>query len=198
MTAIVLVRADDAGIARAAERVRAGEVVAFPTESSYGLAALALDAAALQRLVELKGRAASQRISLLVADASMLAEVTRELPARARALIAAHWPGALTLVLPARAGLAPQLVNEHGGVGVRVSSDPVAQALVRAVGAPITATSANLGGQPAATTAQEASIAGVALVLDDGPRTAAASTVAEVAADGAVTVLRAGPVDVGG
>jgi L-threonylcarbamoyladenylate synthase len=194
VTATIL-SADDAGIAQAAGLICAGEVVAFPTETLYGLAVDALDEAALARLVQLKGWVAEHPISLIVADEAMLQRVVTAVPSAARRLMGEHWPGPLTLVLPAADGLPAVLVNPRGGVGLRVSSDPVARALVQAVGRPITATSANRSGQPAATDAGLAAREAVSLVLDGGVRETSASTVVEVL-DRPV-LLRQGAVELG-
>ena len=185
-------RADAEGIRRAAVAITEAAVVAVPTETSYGLAADALDPLAVARVLAIKGRSEGHQVSVLVADRAMLARVAARISPVAEELMARHWPGALTLVVPAREGLPAALVNSTGGVGVRISSDPVVQALLRAVGRPITATSANRSGEPAATEAEGAGLAGVALVLDDGPRCAPASTVVDVT--GVPVVLRQGAV----
>jgi L-threonylcarbamoyladenylate synthase len=190
-----ILSADDAGVSRAAGLICAGEVVAFPTETLYGLAVDALDEAALGRLGQLKGRVAEHPFPLLVADEAMLLRVVAAIPPAALELMREHWPGPLTLVLPAAEGLPVSLVNERGGVGLRISSDPVARALVQAVGRPITATSANRSGRPAATDAALAAQEPVSLVLDDGVRDTAASTVVEVM-DRPV-LLRRGAVELG-
>jgi L-threonylcarbamoyladenylate synthase len=141
-------------IVAAAAVLRRGEVVAFPTETYYGLAADALDDGALARLFALKGRGAEKASALLVTDMAMFAELCAEVPARALELAAAHWPGPLTLALPARPGL-PAAIVHQGFVAARVSSNELAFALVRAAGRPITATSANPAGAPPARTAAE-------------------------------------------
>ena len=191
-----ILRAGDAAVARAAELILSGAVVAYPTETLYGLAVDALDELALARLVGIKGRDPARPFPLLVTDIEMLAGVVEAVPPAARRLIEAHWPGALTLVLPAAAALPRALVGPRGGVGVRISSEPVARALVAAVGRPITATSANRAGEPPATCAAAAASLEVALVLDGGVRDAAPSTVVEVLER--PIVLRAGMVLVDG
>jgi L-threonylcarbamoyladenylate synthase len=119
-------------------------VVGFPTETFYGLGVDALDAGALDRLRAVKGRGAEKAISVLVTEA-MLEVVVAEVSPRARALMAAHWPGPLTLALPARPGLPEGLVMD-GCVAVRWSPHPLAQRLVEELARPITATSANPAG----------------------------------------------------
>jgi L-threonylcarbamoyladenylate synthase len=147
--------AEDALIAAAAAALRRGEVVAYPTETFYGLGVDALDEAALARLATLKGRQAEKTVSVLVADLAMAERLCAEISPAARRLIAAHWPGPLTIALPARPGLPAALVAD-GCVAVRQSPHPVAAALVAAFGGPVTTTSANRAGEPPATTAASA------------------------------------------
>jgi len=157
-------------VAEAAAAIGRGEIVAFPTETYYGLAVDALDGAALDRLFALKGRDGEKATALLVADLAMLAELCAEVPPRVHALVTAHWPGPLTLALPARPDLPPAIVRD-GFVAARVSSHPLAHALVVAAGRPVTATSANpAGGAPARTAAQVRAYFGTAgcHILDGG------------------------------
>ncbi|HVU50814.1 MAG TPA: L-threonylcarbamoyladenylate synthase, partial [Polyangia bacterium] len=140
-------------LAVAVVALRRGEIVAYPTETFYGLAVDASDELALARLRELKGRA-EKAFSVLVVGPEMLAGLVEPPPEKARALMERYWPGALTLALPARAGVPAALVAD-GCVAVRESPHPLARALVRAFGGPITATSANLAGAPPATTPDE-------------------------------------------
>ncbi len=143
---------DEARIAEAVAAIRAGEVVVCPTETFYALAADARSVKSLERVFELKGRDAAKTIALIAADAKMAFSIAREIPHLARRLARKFWPGPLTLVLPARDGLPEALLGPDGGVGVRVSPDRYASALALALDAPITATSANLSGAPAAVT----------------------------------------------
>jgi L-threonylcarbamoyladenylate synthase len=173
-----------------------GEVIGFPTETFYGLGVDALDPSALERLRARKGRGAEKAISVLVTEA-MLEAVVAEVSPAARALMAAHWPGPLTLALPARPGLPEGLVME-GCVAVRWSPHPVAQALLEGLGRPLTATSANPAGAPPPTTAAgvRAYFAGC-LVVDGGETPGGQpSTLARVRGD-VVEVLRAGAVPLG-
>jgi L-threonylcarbamoyladenylate synthase len=134
-----------AALAAAVAELQRGAVVAFPTETYYGLAVDALDLSALERLFALKGRGAEKTSALIVADLAMLAALCAEIPEKARELATAHWPGPLTLALPARPGL-PEAIVQDGFVAARVSLHPLAHALVLAFGRPITATSANPAG----------------------------------------------------
>ncbi len=140
---------------QAIEALRSGEVIVFPTETFYGLGANALDEDAVERVAVLKERDAKNPIALIISDLDMLKEVVANPPPIAERLMGVFWPGPLTLVLPAKKGLSPLLCNPNGGVGVRVSSHPIASALVRMLGHPLTATSANpSSAEPARTIAQ--------------------------------------------
>ena len=141
---------------QAVEALRRGEVIVFPTETFYGLGADALNPAAVDKILLLKGRNPDNPIPLIIADRAMLEEVVREFPPAAQRLADRFWPGPLTLVLPAKARLPAPLLNRDGGVGVRVSSHPLARRLSRELGRPITATSANLSGRPPARSIAEA------------------------------------------
>jgi L-threonylcarbamoyladenylate synthase len=173
-------------------------VVLYPTESYYGAAVKALDPGAVGRLVRLKGRPPDSPLPLILPDRASLYQVVSRVPARAEALMDRYWPGPLTLVLPARPGLPGALVGPYG-VGVRLSPHPVAVALARSAGGPITATSANPAGAPPPRTASEAQAAlpEATAVLDGGPLPGGSpSTVLAVAADGDARVLRLGAVHV--
>jgi L-threonylcarbamoyladenylate synthase len=183
-------------IERAAAALLAGGIVCVPTETMYGLAVDIRRADALERLVELKGRDDRAPFGLIAPDAACARGLAQVWPAKAEQLVDRHWPGPLTLVVPARADLAPQLIGRSGGVGVRVSSHPWAAALARAVGGAITATSANpVGAAPALTIAAARAYFGdrVDVYLDAGPAAVPTpSTVVQVAPDGALTILRQG------
>jgi L-threonylcarbamoyladenylate synthase len=155
-------------VAAAVATLRRGEIVAYPTETFYGLGVDALDEAALARLGALKGRG-DKATSVLVVGADMLERLCEPPSTLARALMARYWPGALTLALPARPGVPEALVLD-GCVAVRESPHPVARALVTAFGGPVTTTSANLAGAPPATTPEqvEAALGGRCQVLHGG------------------------------
>jgi L-threonylcarbamoyladenylate synthase len=189
-------------IVSAAAALRRGDVVCLPTESTYGLAVDIRSTAGLARLVALKGgRARAAPLGLIAADVAQAVSVASCWPAAAADLAVRHWPGPLTLVVPAAAGLAAALVGPGGGVGVRVSAHPWARALAAELGAPITATSANPSGQAPAVTAAAARAcfgSGVAVYLDGGRCAGPVSTVVRVDADGAITILRAGAISLAG
>jgi L-threonylcarbamoyladenylate synthase len=128
---------------RAAALIRSGAVVAFPTETVYGLGANALDARAVARIFEIKARPAFDPLIVHVAGEAMLARVAREIPQSARALIARFWPGPLTLVLRKSAEIPDLVTSGLETVGVRMPAHPVARALIERAQTPIAAPSAN-------------------------------------------------------
>ena len=131
-------------------------MIVFPTETLYGIGADALNPSAVECVFALKGRDAANPIPVLVEDQAMLSQLVTAVPPVAEKLIARFWPGPLTIVLPARPDTPAPLVNQRGGIGVRISSQPIAAALVNQLGRPVTATSANPSGQAPARTVAEA------------------------------------------
>ena len=164
-------RALEERIEAAAAVLRRGGLVAYPTETFYGLGALARDAAAVARLAAAKGRPDGKPLPLLAADRAAVEEVAVLSPRAAR-IADRLWPGALTLVLPARAGLPPEVTAGTGTVGIRVPGSEVARALARAAGGAIVSTSANPSGEPPpadAAALSPALRARLDAVLDAGP-----------------------------
>lgn len=140
-------------IARVVERLKAGDVVALPTETVYGLAANALDAKAVARIYAVKGRPAHNPIIVHVADLDMARQCAANWPSTADRLSRSFWPGPLTLVV-ARADVVPDIVTAGGDtVGLRWPSHPVMQAVIRACGFPLAAPSANRSNALSPTTA---------------------------------------------
>jgi L-threonylcarbamoyladenylate synthase len=190
-------RRDDPLFEKAVVIIGKGDVVVYPTETFYGLGADALDPDAVMKVVALKGRDPGNPIPLIVADRGMLADIVSETPRAAIRLMDLFWPGPLTLVLPGKRDLPAPLLNPNGGVGVRISSHPVAARLARELGRPITATSANPSGEDPARSYAEAMkyFSGtVEVILDGGglPGTKG-STVVEVAGD-SVKIIREGEI----
>jgi len=186
-------------IARAAALLRAGRLVAFPTETVYGLGANALDALAVARIYEAKGRPSYNPIIVHVSGVEQVRDVAREWNARASALAEAFWPGPMTLVLPRRE-IVPDIVTAGlDSVGVRVPAHPVARALLDAARIPIAAPSANRSMELSPTTGRhvEKSLGdAVDLILDAGPtRVGIESTVIDVTSD-IPTILRPGTISI--
>ncbi len=160
-----------AAVQRAAELLRAGEVVALPTETVYGLAANALDAAAVRRIFEVKQRPAHNPIIVHVCDLAMAWRCVAGWPELAERLAAAFWPGPLTLVLPRGAGIPDEVTAGGGTVGVRLPSHALMQAVIRECGFPLAAPSANLANELSPTSAAhvlQSLGARIPLIVDGG------------------------------
>ena len=172
----MIVPATPDNIDRAAELLRDGRLVAFPTETVYGLGADARNADAVRRIFAAKGRPVDHPLIVHLADASALPRWARTIPAGAQALADSFWPGPLTLILPRAEGVADVITGGQDSVGLRVPGHAVAHALLVKFGAAggdgIAAPSANRFGRLSATTAQHVADEfgdEVALTLDDGP-----------------------------
>ncbi|PIR20100.1 MAG: threonylcarbamoyl-AMP synthase [Deltaproteobacteria bacterium CG11_big_fil_rev_8_21_14_0_20_47_16] len=135
-------------IAEAVEALKAGQAVAYPTETLYGLAVDVTSDKAVKHLYDLKRRDYGLPVAILVADMKMLQDYVTNIPEPARGMVKQFWPGALTILFTAGDKISRSLMTNTGKIGIRISSHPVATALVRAFGKPITTTSANLSGYP--------------------------------------------------
>jgi L-threonylcarbamoyladenylate synthase len=175
---------DSAAIAEAASIIRAGQLVAFPTETVYGLGGDGLNAVALGRIYTVKGRPPDNPLILHLCSQDQLPLVATDVPAMARRLVQAFWPGPLTLILPKTPGVPDLVTAGLTTVAVRMPAHPVALALIKAAHTPLAAPSANRSGLPSPTTAQHAfdDLRGrIPLILDAGPtRIGLESTVLDV------------------
>jgi len=159
-------------LTRAAQLIRDGGLVAFPTETVYGLGANALDDKAVARIFQVKGRPSSSPLIVHVTDEEMARSVTAEWPEIARSLAARFWPGPLTLVLPKAASIPDIVTAGLNTVGVRVPAHPIAHELIRRAGLPIAAPSANRFTEVSPTTADHVrAVLGdrVDTIIDGGP-----------------------------
>lgn len=196
----VLVVGDDDPTAiaeRAASVLRAGELVVMPTDTVYGLAADAFDPAGTDRIFAAKGRDESLPLPVLIRSPKQLLGLVAEVPDEADRLMAAFWPGPLTIVVAHDPNLQWFLGDNRGTVAVRMPADDTALDLIRAVG-PLAVTSANRSGQPAATTIEQAREQlgdDVTLWIDGGTRAdTQPSTIVDLTRSHP-HVLRAGPLD---
>lgn len=165
-------QADRASICLAAATLAAGGLVAIPTETVYGLAANALDSAAVAKIFVAKGRPQDNPLIVHIADMGMLEPLVAELPPAARVLAERFWPGPLTMVLPRSEAVPPIVSAGLPTVAVRFPSHPIARAIIREAGVPLAAPSANLSGRPSTTTAQHCvtDLTGkVDMIVDAGP-----------------------------
>ena len=172
---------------RAAEILVSGGLVAYPTESFYGLAVDATNEKAIQRLFRAKKRSGSRPVLILIPSVEILSRYVDPIPPIALRLMETFWPGGLTLVFGAGPRVSPLLAAGTNKIGVRLSSHPVAMALTQAIGVPISGTSANISGEPACRNADDVLAClgeRVDLILDGGMTTGAAgSTVLDVTVD---------------
>lgn len=182
-------------IARALQILRAGGLVAFPTDTVYGLGALAFYGRAVESIYTAKDRPVEKAIPILIGDTRDLEKVAVEIPKTAELLASRFWPGPLTILVPKRTEL-PNAVSVTSTIGVRVPDHEIARALLRAAG-PMAVTSANLSGQTSPATAEEVFVqlhGRIGLIIDGG-RTPGGlpSTVVDCSGE-TVRILREGPI----
>lgn len=186
-----------AELARAVSALRRGGVVAFPTETFYGLAADPRSVPAVRKIFELKRRGLDHPLPLIASDIDQVNDHVGTMTPLAARLAARGWPGPLTLIIPASPRLCEDVHLSTGKIAVRVSADPVARALARSAGHAITATSANISGDPPAATAGRVAAsfgAGLDVLIDAGATPAGLpSTIVDATGDAPVLV-RAGAV----
>jgi L-threonylcarbamoyladenylate synthase len=159
-------------IGQAAAFINNQGVVVFPTQCLYGLAANAMDTGAIKKIFHIKQRPETKPILVLIHSINDMERLVANIPNPAIILMQAFWPGSLTLLFDAAPGVSDLLTAGTGKIGVRIPSHPVARALVRAAGKPITGTSANVSGAPGCSRIRELPqklIQAADLVLDAGP-----------------------------
>src|SRR5450631_141367 len=187
------------GVAAAAEAVRRGEVVVLPTDTVYGVGADAFDSDAVAEVLTVKGRGREMPLPVLVPNPQTVDGLAADVPAYARDLIHAFWPGPLTLVLHAQSSLMWDLGETNGTVALRMPGNDVTLRLLTEVG-PMAVTSANVSGQPPAATILDAASqlgSAVSVYLDAGPAAGGlVSTILDCTLDAPV-ILRAGAVSAG-
>lgn len=183
---------------RAATVLLQGGIVAFPTETYYGLAADPFCEPAVSRLFQVKRRPALKPLLLLIDRIEQLQEVAAEVPAQYQELMERFWPGPLTLVFPARKELPAVLTGNTGTIGVRISPHPVARELIRMTGRPLTATSANFSDLPPARTAREVQTMfqnSLDYILDGGETAAGLCSTVVGLEGGRMVLFRRGQID---
>jgi len=146
---------DQAALDRVIEILKSGQVVAYSTETFYGLGADAGNAAAVDRIFDIKGRDQSNPIPLIIGCIDMMNKLVLNIPENAARLIEKFWPGPLTLVFIATTAVNPVLTGGTGKIGIRLSSHPLARRLSEGISGPLTATSANLSGAGECVTAHD-------------------------------------------
>jgi L-threonylcarbamoyladenylate synthase len=184
-------------LSKAVEILANGGIIAYPTETFYGLGADATNEKAIEKIFAVKGRNFKNPISLIISQADDIYPLVQDLPETAQKLMAAFWPGALTIVFLAANNVSPLLTAGSGKIGLRVSSHPVAREIVQKLKRPLTATSANLSGAPECAKASEVAeqignIIDAIVDLGDTPGTKG-STIIDVTCDPPV-ILREGAI----
>ena len=186
---------DPAAIQKVLLILKSGGVIAYPTETFYGLGADACDEKAIHQIFAAKGRDFKNPIPLIIHEKSALARWVSDMPEIAEKLIEKFWPGPLTLVFQAVPAIHPRLTAETGKIGIRVSSHPIATILAKLLQCPVTATSANLSGASECTNAaqvREQLGDKIDAILDGGPTPGGkGSTIVDVSVT-PVRVLREG------
>lgn len=162
---------DPAAVAEAVQRLQAGDLVGLPTETVYGLGADASNDAAVAKIFAAKGRPADHPLIVHIASRQQVTDYAAAVPEFAQRLMAAFWPGPLTLILPRKPGIATAAAGGQDSIGLRCPAHPAAQALLQACGLGIAAPSANRFGRVSPTTAQHVAdeLGADLLVLDGGP-----------------------------
>jgi L-threonylcarbamoyladenylate synthase len=191
----ILLATSPQAIPRALEILRAGGLVAFPTDTVYGVGALAFDEKAVESIYTAKQRPAEKAIPVLIGDHADLSQVAEEIPMSATKLTARFWPGPLTVLVPKKPSL-PAVVSSTATVGVRVPDHEVARSLLRLAG-PMAVTSANISSQPSPSTAEEVNEqlgTRIALIIDGGRTPGGVpSTLVDCTGD-EIQILREGPI----
>lgn len=170
METITLPTNDPAAISQAGRMIAAGDLIAFPTDTVYGLASTPFSGSAIEKIFLAKGRDFNKAIAILVGSPEQIPQVANSFPEHAQVLASRFWPGALTLIVPIASRL-PKVISPFATIGVRMPNHPFTLALLQALG-PLATTSANISGQADARTAKEtlAQLSGkIPLVLDGGP-----------------------------
>jgi L-threonylcarbamoyladenylate synthase len=184
-------------LSKAVEILANGGIIAYPTETFYGLGADATNEKAIEKIFAVKGRNFKNPVSLIIGQADDIYPLVQDLPETAQKLMAAFWPGALTIVFLAANNVSPLLMAGSGKIGLRVSSHPLAREIVQKLKRPLTATSANLSGAAECVKASEVAeqigdIIDAIVDLGDTPGTKG-STIIDVTCDPPV-ILREGAI----
>jgi L-threonylcarbamoyladenylate synthase len=188
---------DPSVLSRAAEVVRDGGIIVYPTETVYGIGSGAFQAGAIKRLHALKRRNEPKPLILLVGHSEEIPPLVREIPAPARVLMETFWPGPVTLLFSAAPGLPEELTQGRGTIGIRIPSSDLCLRLLALCGVPLTSTSANLAGEaPLRSIGEMISLfpAGVDLYLDAGELPPSRSSTVVDVSRGTPSIVREGAI----
>ena len=191
----IILASDPAAISTSLKILHEGGLIAFPTDTVYGVGALAFNGRAVESIYLAKDRPIEKAIPILIGDVGDLEKVASTIPEMARKLASCFWPGPLTLIVPKKLTL-PEAVSATDTVAVRIPGHDVARAILRAAG-PMAVTSANISGQPSPSTAEEvfAQLGGrIALIIDGGKIPGGVPSTLVDCAQERPKILRAGPI----
>lgn len=189
--------ADYPALTRAARIIAQGGVIAFPTDTVYGLCCDLFNPDAVARIYEIKGRPATMPLIAMLAECGQWPQVATALPNAARQFMQRWWPGPLTIILPARPDIPEPVLGGGATIGVRIPDHPVALKLLHLTGRPLATTSANLSGQPSVNTATEVAAQlgrRVDLILDAGDAPGGIPSTILDCTTTPPTILRQGPI----
>lgn len=191
------IRSDDKAAPQAArEIIRSGGLIIVPTDTVYGIAADMWQENAVRGLYKAKQRPPDKAIPVLLSDTGFLMDIAEQVPASAQILAQTFWPGPLTIIVPRRAEI-PEIVSAYDTIGVRIPAHEDTRAVIRACGGALAVTSANLSGEEAPITAEQAAQSlgdSIGLVIDGGTCPGgSASTVVDTSKD-TVAIIRQGPI----
>lgn len=186
-------------VSLAAEYLRQGKLIGFPTETYYGIGVDPENGQSVAQVFKIKKRTIKKPLLVLIESRQQLENLVEYIPRSYYRLMDQYWPGALTLIFPAKASVIPGLTAHTGTIGIRLSPHPLAKALIQAVGKPITATSANISGRPAAQSAGGVlNMFGNNLdyILDGGKTAGGASSTVVAEEKGRLVILRKGQINI--
>jgi L-threonylcarbamoyladenylate synthase len=190
------VHPDARAINNAVEVLKTGGIVALPTDTVYGIAAMPFNKKAVSKLYKIKGRSDKKPIALLVSSKSQVKRFSGSIPAKASQLMKNHWPGPLTLIFNKKRSVPDSLTSGFKTIGIRMPKNNIALKLIKRAGGALAVTSANISGKkPATTAAQIKGLKGIDLILDGGKCKIGVPSSVIAVSGGELRILRKGPLD---
>ncbi len=192
-----IVKPNEDSVKKAGEILRCGGIVAFPTDTVYGLGAVYTDVSAVMKIFEAKGRDEGKPLSILISDISQVDELAREIPENAKKLMRAFWPGALTVIVK-KSESVPACVTAGGDtVGIRMPSSETAREIIECAGSPLAAPSANISGKRSAASGddvREDLFGRIDMIIDGGRCDIGVSSTVVDLTEGKIRILREGTI----
>jgi L-threonylcarbamoyladenylate synthase len=180
---------------QAVKLLRKGSIVAFPTDTVYGIAALPFDKKAVQKLYKIKGRSDKKPIALLVSSKSQVKRFARRIPSKAKQLINKYWPGALTIIFPKKRSVPDFLTSGFITIGIRMPKNKIALKIIKACGGALAVTSANKsGGKPAVSAKEIKGLKGIDAIIDGGKCKIGVPSAVVLIAGNKIEILRKGSI----